>query len=148
MNTFRVAALLCVCAATAFSQGTTAQMNGNITDASGAAVPGAEVTVTQTATDQSHKVTTSERGEWSVPALSAGVYRVTVLKSGVKAASVNDVSMIAGVPQTVNVKLEGGQATETITVSGGAEIIQATTAEVSSTVTGRQIFELPFATGN
>ena len=54
----------------------------------------------------------------------------------------------AGVPATVNVKLELGQANEVVEVSAGAEIVQATSAAVSSTIGGRQIFELPFATRN
>src|SRR3954463_15482940 len=54
----------------------------------------------------------------------------------------------AGGPATINIKLEIGAATETVEVVGGAEIVQATSAAVSSTISGRQLFELPFATRN
>ena len=56
--------------------------------------------------------------------------------------------MTGGVPATVNIKLEVGAATETVEVVGGAEIVQTSSAAVSSTIGGRQIFELPFATRN
>src|SRR6185295_6381905 len=61
---------------------------------------------------------------------------------------IDGVVVNAGVPATVNVKLELGQATEVVEVSAGAEIVQATSAAVSSVIGGRQIFELPFATRN
>ena len=48
----------------------------------------------------------------------------------------------------MNLKLEIGSATETVEVVGGAEIVQATSAAISSTISGRQLFELPFATRN
>ncbi len=54
----------------------------------------------------------------------------------------------AGVPASVNMKLEVGAATETVEVVGGAEIVQTSSATVSSTIGARQIFELPFATRN
>ena len=54
----------------------------------------------------------------------------------------------SGVPATVNVKLEVGQAAETVVVQGGAEVVNTTNAELSSTITGRQINELPTATRN
>jgi hypothetical protein len=56
--------------------------------------------------------------------------------------------MAAGVATSANVKLEIGQTNETVVVQGGAEIVQATSAEISSTITGRQINELPTATRN
>ena len=148
MKTLLVAAALCLFAALAFSQGNTALLNGSVVDPTGAAVPAAEVAVGNAATGQTIKTNTNERGEWAVPSMPAGTYRVTVTKPGFKVANVTGVVMSAGVPATVPVKLEVGQATETVTVSTGAEIVQTQSAEVSSTITGRQINELPFATRN
>ena len=123
-------------------------MSGVVTDPTGAAVPAAEVQVTNTNTDFSARTNTNERGEWSVPSLPAGKYKVTVQKQGFRMATVSEVVMEAGVPATVPVKLEVGQATETVEVSAGAEIVQATSAEISNTMTGRQLTDLPFATRN
>ncbi|HEY1343078.1 MAG TPA: TonB-dependent receptor, partial [Bryobacteraceae bacterium] len=144
---FATAALF-VCAGMVFAQGNTARMDGNVTDPQGAAVPLAEVQVANTATGQSFKTITDERGQWAVPGLGAGSYRVAATKPGFKVATVENVAMNAGVPATVNIKLEIGQASETVEVVAGADIVQSTSASVSSTITGRQIFELPFASRN
>ncbi|MBS1859375.1 MAG: carboxypeptidase regulatory-like domain-containing protein [Acidobacteria bacterium] len=124
------------------------RIDGTVTDPAGAVVPGAEVTVTNSATGQIFKATSNERGEWTLPSMAAAQYRVVVTKQGFKNGSVPDVEVNAGVPALVNIKLEIGSASETVEVVGGAEIIQATSATVSSTLSSRQIFELPFATRN
>jgi len=148
MKTFLLACILCLCATIGFSQGNTSTMSGVVTDASGAAVPSADVQVVNTATDQSFRTTTNELGEWVVPSLGANTYKVTVSKPGFKTATLSDVVLQAGVPANVPMKLEVGQATETVTVSGGADIVQATSAELSTTLTGTQVTSLPFATRN
>src|SRR5215472_9558092 len=140
--------LLGISAGLAFTQGTTAVLDGNVTDPAGAAVPGAEVTVTNLATDRAFKATTNERGEWGLPSMAAATYKIVVSKPGFKMGVVPSVEMNAGVPATVNIKLEIGAATETVEVSSGAEIVQTTSAAISGTLGGRQIFELPFATRN
>jgi hypothetical protein len=142
-----VALLVCLCAALAFSQGI-GRIDGTVTDPSGAAVPGAEITVTSTATDQVFKATSDEKGQWSVLELDAGLFRVSVTKPGFKVVSAANVQVTAGEPTTLPVKLEVGQATETVTVQSGAEIVQAASAEITNTLTGRQVTELPFATRN
>jgi Carboxypeptidase regulatory-like domain len=131
-----------------FSQVNTSRLDGVVTDPTGAAVPGAEVTVTNLATDQSFKATTAEDGGWALPSMAAAKYKITVSKSGFRVGLISGVEINAGVPATVNVKLEIGAATETVEVVGGAEIVQTSSAAVSSTIGGRQIFELPFATRN
>ena len=134
--------------AIAFSQGNTGLLSGVVTDPTGAAVPAAEVSVANVETGQIVKTTTNEKGEYSLPSMPPGNYRVTVAKSGFKTETKAGVEMAAGVATTANVKLELGQTSETVVVQGGAEIVQATSAEVSSTITGRQITELPTATRN
>ncbi len=135
-------------AAFAYSQVNVTSVTGIVTDPTGAAVPGADVTVTQIATDQVTKTVTSERGEYTVTALQGGDYRISVSKAGFKAETIPNVALIVGVPGTVNIKLEVGAATETVEVQANAEIVQATTADVSSNLTGRQLTDLPFATRN
>src|SRR5262249_18526041 len=125
-----------------------APISGTVTDPTGAAVPGADVTVTNTATSQGNKTSTNEKGEFVVPSLPAGTYKVAVTKSGFKAATADNVVLNAGVPASVDIRLEVGQATEVIEVAAAAEIVQSTSAAVSSTLGGRQLFELPFATRN
>jgi hypothetical protein len=143
----RLLALLCLAGTLAFPQAA-GRIDGTVTDPTGAAVPGAEIAVNNVATAQIFKATTNEQGVWALPSMAAGEYKVVVSKPGFKSGIVPSVTVNAGVPALVNVKLEIGAATETVEVVGGAEIVQATSATVSSTIGGRQLFELPFATRN
>ncbi len=141
--------LFCVLSAAAFAQvTTTSRMDGTVTDSQGAAVPGAQVQVTLRNTDQTLKATTDAKGYWAIPSLANGVYRVTVGHQGFKTAAAENVELDAGVPATVNVTLEVGALTETIEVTAGAEIVQADTATVASTLQGTQIHDLPFTSHN
>jgi hypothetical protein len=142
------AVILLLCASAVFSQGNTSSLDGTVTDPTGAAVPSADVTVTNLATDQSFKTKTNDRGEWVLSSMVAAQYKVVVSKQGFKIGVAPSVVMSAGVPATVNIRLEIGSATETVEVVGGAEIVQATSAAISNTISGRQLFELPFATRN
>ena len=141
--------LLCVAAFSGFSQvTTTAQLDGTVLDPQAAAVPGAQVTVVQTATGQSLRATTDEKGYWALPSLPTGFYKVTVTHEGFKATTSDNVKLDAGVPATVNITLTVGAATETVEVTAGAEIVQTNSATVSSTLQGRQINDLPFTSHN
>jgi len=131
-----------------FAQGNTAPISGTVTDPTGASVPAAEVTITNMATGQVVRTTTTEKGEFSAPSMPAATYKVSVTKTGFRVANLDAVEVNAGVPATVNVKLEVGQTSETVEVAAGAEIVQTASATVSSTIGGRQLFELPFATRN
>ncbi len=123
-------------------------MNGSVTDPTGAAVPGAEVIAKQTDTSLLLKVSTNTEGQFAIPSVPAGPYVITVSKAGFKTATVSNIQVQSGVPATVSVKLEVGQTSESVTVTAGAEIVQATTAEVSNTLSARQVTDLPFATRN
>jgi hypothetical protein len=147
MKTFLVALVVCLCATLAFSQGI-GRIDGTITDPSGAAVPGAEITVTSVTTDQVFKASSDEKGQWSIVELDAGLFRVSVTKPGFKVVSAANVRVTAGEPTSLPTKLEVGQATETVTVQSGAEVVQAASAEITNTLTDKQLTSLPFATRN
>ncbi len=131
-----------------FGQGLTALISGMVQDPVSAAVPGAQVILVNVDTGQTVQTVTNERGEYSLPSIPAGSYKVTFSKAGFRSEVKENVIVSAGIPVTVNSKLEIGQATETVVVAGGAELVQATNASISSTITGRQINELPTATRN
>src|SRR4051794_31990270 len=144
----RLFGALFLCATAALAQVNTGRIDGTVTDPTGAAVPGAEVNVGNSATGLQVKTTTNEKGDFTVPSLQAATYKVSVSKTGFRVATADGIVVNAGVPASVNIKLEIGQTNEVVEVSAGAEIVQATSATVSSTLGGRQIFELPFATRN
>ncbi|MDQ3009707.1 MAG: carboxypeptidase-like regulatory domain-containing protein, partial [Acidobacteriota bacterium] len=133
-----------VCALTAFAQGTTAPISGSVIDPNGAAISGAKVMVKSEATGVEHQATTSGSGSYTVPALSSGIYNVTIEAKGFKKAVIQNVKIDTGVPATVSVTLEIGATTESVVVQGGAEVLQTQSANVSTTIVGRQITDLPF----
>ncbi|MDX2040035.1 MAG: carboxypeptidase regulatory-like domain-containing protein [Acidobacteriota bacterium] len=128
----------------AFAQGTTSTIAGSVTDQNGAVISGASVTVKNNGTGAEFKVSSSGSGAYSVPSLGSGVYTVTVEAKGFKKAVVQDVKLDVGVPSTVNVTLEIGAASESVVVQGGGEVLQTQSANISTTISGRQITELPF----
>ncbi len=127
----------------ALAQGTTSQIAGSIQDPNGAVISGASVTVKSAATGVEYKVTSSGSGAYTVPSLGSGVYTVTVEANGFKKVVVQDVKLDVGVPSTVNVTMEVGAPSESVIVQGGAEVLQTQSANISTTITGRQITETP-----
>ncbi len=137
-------ALLLVCSVSLFAQTTTtAPMSGTVSDPTGAVIGNAVVTVKNNATGTEFKTTTNSGGAYVVPALGVGVYTVTIEANGFKKAVVQDVTMQAATPATVNVTLEVGATSESVVVQGGGEVLQTQSANVSTTLTGRQITETP-----
>jgi hypothetical protein len=139
---------LLVLSPAARSQNPTSQLNGTVIDPQGAAVVWAAVEVINTATNALFSTSTNERGEWVIPALPTSIYRVTVTAQGFRTATVHNVKLDAGVPATVNVKLELGTVNDTIEVISGAEVLQTATSAVSTTLVGRQVNQLPMTTRN
>ena len=140
-----LAALLPLAATSAFAQGGsgTTIITGTVVDASGAILPGASVVAKNNATAEELTATTNERGQFTIPAVQAGTYTVTVTMPSFKTAVVSDVRVNAGVPTSVKVSMEIGGINETVTVAGGSEIIQTQSAAVSTTIDTNQILKLP-----
>ncbi|HJZ99435.1 MAG TPA: TonB-dependent receptor [Candidatus Solibacter sp.] len=145
-NRIACAALL-VCAL-AFSQTTSSRISGSVTDPQGSAVPAATVTILNPVTGQTFSTVTSAQGEYVVPSVPPATYRITVEAKGFRTVVLNDVKVDAAVPATVNARLEVGSVSETVEVSAAAEVVQSTSATVSSTLVGRQLSELPVSTRN
>ncbi len=148
MKLFQILILFVVQAAAAFCQVTTAAMEGTVTDPQGAAVVNARITVQNIATGQTLELKSNERGYWVLPSMPTGVYKVTISLEGFKTAVLENVKIDAGVPATANAVLQLGALTETVEVTGGAEILQTNSASVQSTLVGRQLHELPFTSRN
>ena len=134
-------------AAGAFAQVTTSgRLAGTVTDAQGAVVSNAQINVKNNETQTLFTATTNKEGGWTLPSVSPGAYTVTVTAAGFKTTIVQDVKVDVGQPTTVNATLETGAVNDQVVVTGGGEILQTASANVSSTITGRQIHELPFTT--
>ena len=141
-------AILGACCLPAFGQvSPTGSIAGTVTDSQGAVVPNATVTAKNKNTGKEETTQTNDSGNYKIQSVEApGTYVVTVkATSGFKTANVTDVKVDVGTPATVNVTLEVGSAEETVTIVGGGEILQTQTANIGTTLTGRQITDLPTA---
>src|ERR1039458_6098127 len=122
---------------------TISSLDGTVGDPEGAAVAGAQVVVTNVNNGQTFKATTNDSGYWILPSMSNGVFKVGVTMQGFRTETVENVKIDAGVPTTANVKLELGSVSETVEVTGGAELVQTANATVNTTLEGRFVAELP-----
>ncbi len=121
-------------------------LSGAVTDPTGAVIVGATVTVKNNATSAEFKAVTTGNGTFTVPALDAGTYTVTVTAAGFKQAIASNVKIDAGTPASVRIGLEVGQTSETVTVEGAGDVIQTQSATISTTLVGRQLSDLPMYT--
>lgn len=129
---------------TALAQ-TTGSISGTINDPNGAPIVGATVIV-KSETGSEFTSVTSDNGTYIVPALNAGNYTVSVTAPGFKKTVVSKVKVDVSKPSTVSIALEVGSPEAEVNVAAsGAELINTQTATVGTTITGRQITELPLA---
>ena len=119
------------------------QFTGTVTDASGAAVAGAKVTILNRATNLSVTTTTNGAGVYSAKELPIGVYKITVEASGFKSFANEGVTLDAGTIARVDVKMVLGQAREVVEVSGEASQVNTDEAKLATTVSTAQIENLP-----
>jgi hypothetical protein len=103
MRLLPLAVVLVICAPCALSQvATTSTLDGAVTDPRKAAVPGAEIVVTNVNTAQTFKAATGVGGYWLLPSMPAGVYKVSVSMPGFRTLLIENVKIDAGVPTTAN----------------------------------------------
>lgn len=124
------------------AQGPAGAIAGVVTDSSGAALGEVQVDVTNRETGQHRVVITSAEGRYSVEALTPGPYRVSVAVAGFKRLE-RPASLEAGTTTTVNLALQLGDVTETMTVSGAAPLLHHAQHQVGGVVTRDEIQNLP-----
>jgi hypothetical protein len=126
----------------------TATLTGNIADSSGASVPGATVTARQPSTGIARSTKTSSDGLYTLPYLNPGVYTVIVEAPGFKQFSQDNVILNVSSVSRVDATLTPGDASETITVTGEAPLLQTDRAEVARNFATESVRELPIANRN
>ena len=129
---------------TAWAQEPTGSIEGSVTDPQGAVVQGASVSVRNAATNFNRSATSDDNGRYRISQLPPGTYEVKVAGTNFKTSVVSDVVVAVGQTLPLDVHLEVGGASETVTVVGGGDVqIDRTDNTVSGVVNTRQIQNLP-----
>ncbi|MDQ1451968.1 MAG: hypothetical protein QOK38_1834 [Acidobacteriaceae bacterium] len=123
--------------------GATGTILGTVTDNTGSVVAGASVTVINIATGAAHRTQTGAAGDYSVPDLNPGVYRVTFETSGFGKQAVDNVTLVVAQQARVSATLKPGATTETIEVNAGSVALDTDSSAVSQLVSQRQVDQLP-----
>jgi hypothetical protein len=127
----------------AIGQSTSASLNGAVVDTSGAIVGGAQITVRNTGTDLTQTVVTNSSGNYGVSPLPAGQYTITVQRSGFRQIVQTGVILTVNQAATLNFTLQVGSQQETVTVTASQELIDQTTAALSTVIDEQSIKDLP-----
>src|SRR5947209_904103 len=122
-------------------------ITGHVTDPSGAAVPGATVTIKNVGTNVENTVTTNADGGYDFPLLQPGKYTLTVKGQGFSTAMREGVEVRVADKLTIDVPLQVGGVTEMVTTVATTPALETGSVTTGSTVTSRQISELPLTEG-
>jgi hypothetical protein len=135
-------------AVSAFSQTFTAGILGRVTDASGAVVPGAAVTVTNVATNAARQLTANAEGAYVATQLAPGSYRIEVTARGFKKYVRDGVILQVQQQARVDIALALGEVSESVSVVAAATALETTTSSLGKVVDNRRIMDLPLNTRN
>jgi hypothetical protein len=121
----------------------TSQIRGTIVDASGAPVPGAQITLTQTATGAVRTASSGTDGDYLLPELPVGPYQLTVTKEGFSKYIQNGIVLEVGVNPTIDVSLQVGSVTQEVTVQAEAQMVEVQNTGVGQVTAPQDVQDLP-----
>ncbi len=125
------------------AQVTTATITGTVTDATGAAVPGANVQIKNSGTDITQNITTDGAGRFNAPSLIVGDYEVQASKMGFQSLVRKGITLTVGGTAVVDFTMQIGQTQTTVEVAGTVSQVETTTSTVANLVEQKQIADLP-----
>jgi hypothetical protein len=137
-------------AGTAFaqSQAIDGSLEGTVTDASRAVLPGVTITITNTRTGLSRSYVTDERGEFRAPLLPLGDYVVRAELAGFKTVERSGIGLSAGQTAVVNVQLEVGGVEEVVSVTGATPVADPARIDLGRTIVAAEVQNLPSVARN
>jgi hypothetical protein len=139
----RVLAATCLAAAACFGQGTTATLSGTATDTSGAVVAEVTVRATSLSTNTVREAKTDAAGNYSIPFLQAGDYKVTATREGFQAQQNSKVTLQVDQSARIDFAMQVGSVNETVNVSATSVLLQTENATVGTVIDGSKIVDLP-----
>ncbi len=131
-----------------FGQAVFGNIFGTVTDPTGAVVPAAKVTLTEVGKGITVSTTTNASGNYTQTHLSVGTYRVSIEAPGFKTVVQQNVPVSVDTSTRVDAVLELGAQTQEITVNAAPPLLTTDRADVSATLSGRQVNELPVLNRN
>ena len=143
MRLFGIALCCALCSVVAFGQAGTGTITGTITDPSGSVIANAPVEVRNTDTNVLYPTATTGTGAYTVPQLPPGPYSVTVAAPGFKKLVRSGLTVDAGQILPLDLKLDVGAATESVTVTAESTLLKTESGDVSHNITVSQLDELP-----
>lgn len=142
------ALLISVCAIPAFAQAGRGGLSGTITDPSGGLVSGAQVVLLNQATGVTLHTTTNSAGLYSFVSLNPGAYQITVNQTGFAKTVEGKIAVNVDEVTEVNLALKVGAVTETVTITEGSELVEASNSTVGSLIPAEQIERVPLISRN
>jgi hypothetical protein len=130
------------------AQQTTGQINGTIFDSQGAALPNAEVSVTESNTGFKRTTNSGDAGIYSLPLLPPGSYKMSVKAKGFSTLEQKDISLSVGQVLTLNHNLKPGAASEVVEVTGEAPMVESSRTEIGGSVSPTEVTSLPILDRN
>ncbi len=124
------------------AQSVTAILVGTVSDESGAAVPSATLELTRTGTGITRTMTSNERGDFTIPGLEPGVYRLAGEHAGFK-RTVTEVELLVNQTARVDIVLQVGAVADSIEVTGVSPLVASETSSVGQVINSGQIADLP-----
>src|ERR1044072_1320953 len=122
---------------------TVGNLSGTVRDPTGAAVPKADVEIKEENTGATRVAHANDDGNYVFTSLAAGTYTVSTAPPGFKRTVANGVEVHVGENRVLNLDVQIGQVTETVTVSSDAAPVETRSGDVSSLISEKQITELP-----
>ncbi len=146
---FLASVLLGLCTGTVLSsQETRGMISGTVTDAQAAVISGATVTVANTGTGTSVRLTTNDSGYYEAPLLLPGSYSIAVETPGFKKSVRSGITLALGEQLQINFQMEVGGITESVTVTSEAPMLDTSTVTTGRAVTNREVMDLPVLGNN
>lgn len=139
--------LLFFCCAGVYAQSERGSIRGTVEDATGAVVSGAKVTAINVATGVETATVSTDSGNYNIPQLPPGMYKVQVQLAGFRTLIQENVEVEVSGVAGLDLRLEVGALSESVTVASAAPMLKSETSEVSTSVSPRAYMDLPLSAG-
>jgi len=131
-----------------FAQEFRATLTGRVTDPSNAAIPGAVVQIRNTGTNEIATSTTDSQGSYTIPFLKPGTYNLSTEVAGFKKVTQENLTLNVGQTATINLTMEVGAVTDTVTVTGEVPVLETANADRGLVIDEQRVREFPLNARN